>query len=231
VPLYLQLTEILKERLEAGGYTSGDKFASERSLSEEFGVSRTVVRPALEILEADGQLIRIKGRGTFVAPPKKVQRVQGLTSALTTSLATGTELLVLQAERLKPEPLLQSILGLAAGRTSVAHIVTRASVDSMPMFLCDSYVSLEPISNILKMIRSGENLTASTAPLLALRLAVPQIRLETSFASEFESHQLKISRGTPVLLIRYIQYSEDAVIPIEFARMVYRSDIVQLDFG
>ena len=54
VTLYFQLAEVLKERLEAGEWRPGERFMSDRELCSEFGVSRTVVRPALEMLEGDG---------------------------------------------------------------------------------------------------------------------------------------------------------------------------------
>lgn len=49
--------------LDAAGQ---DKLPPERSLAEEFGVSRRVVRQALSELEAEGQIARVRGRGTII---------------------------------------------------------------------------------------------------------------------------------------------------------------------
>src|SRR5215470_7495895 len=70
IPLYFQLTEILKERIESGEWEPGNRFASEGEIGTEFNVSRAVVRPAIAILVTDGQLVKLKGRGVFVAPKK-----------------------------------------------------------------------------------------------------------------------------------------------------------------
>src|SRR5205814_2327913 len=66
-PFYLQLAQVLEEQIVSGRWKPGDQLASEPSLSEHFGVSRSTVRQALHTLERGGHLSRRKGRGTFVA--------------------------------------------------------------------------------------------------------------------------------------------------------------------
>ena len=78
MPLYYQLQEVLKEQIESGRWPPGEALPSEPELARRFGVSRVVVRQALAILEDDRQIVRIKGRGTFVAQPKLDARAGGL---------------------------------------------------------------------------------------------------------------------------------------------------------
>jgi len=56
----------LREALESGRYAMGDKFATERELSEELGVGRSTVREALRMLQAHGYIELKAGRGAFV---------------------------------------------------------------------------------------------------------------------------------------------------------------------
>lgn len=53
----------------------GDPMPSERSLSEDLGVSRPTVRAAIDDLARDGLLVRQHGRGTFTSPHKISQEV------------------------------------------------------------------------------------------------------------------------------------------------------------
>lgn len=82
VPLYFQLQELLKEKLELGVWSPGEAIPPELELCATHAVSRTVVRQALAILEQDGQITRTRGRGTFVSPPKVEQRAGGLSRLL-----------------------------------------------------------------------------------------------------------------------------------------------------
>ena len=47
-----------------------DKFPSEHMLQNKFGYSRQTVRNALDRLEQDGLIARVKGSGTYVTEPK-----------------------------------------------------------------------------------------------------------------------------------------------------------------
>ncbi|MDQ3509997.1 MAG: FadR family transcriptional regulator [Actinomycetota bacterium] len=67
VKLRDQVTERIAEMVLSGGYAEGDRLPPERTLVEDLGVSRTVVREALNSLESRG-LVRIEhGRGAVVA--------------------------------------------------------------------------------------------------------------------------------------------------------------------
>lgn len=70
LPLHFQLKQHLLEKLESGEWRPNDLIPSEQELQEQFGLSRTTVRQALSDLVHDGLLVRERGRGTFVAPPK-----------------------------------------------------------------------------------------------------------------------------------------------------------------
>jgi DNA-binding FadR family transcriptional regulator len=62
-----QIKSHLASELSLGALAAGQKLPTERELASRFNVSRTVVRDALILLEADRLIIRQVGRGTFVA--------------------------------------------------------------------------------------------------------------------------------------------------------------------
>ena len=67
VKLRDQVAEMLLEKILSDEYRAGDRLPPERILVEQMGVSRTVVREALNLLETRG-LIRIEhGRGAVVS--------------------------------------------------------------------------------------------------------------------------------------------------------------------
>ena len=72
----------MKEQIGSGLWRPGDLLPSEPELARRFGVSRVVVRQALAILEDDRQILRVRGRGTFVAEPKIDYRAGGLSRLL-----------------------------------------------------------------------------------------------------------------------------------------------------
>lgn len=65
-PLYLQITEILKQKILHGEIVPGDNLPAEPELCDLFGVARGTIRQALSKLENEGFVRREQGRGTFV---------------------------------------------------------------------------------------------------------------------------------------------------------------------
>lgn len=65
-PLYRQLATVLRERIADGTYQPNRKIPSETQLSAEFGVHRSTVRQALDILRDEALIVGVQGRGTFV---------------------------------------------------------------------------------------------------------------------------------------------------------------------
>jgi len=73
LPFYYQLKQILLADITRRGLKPGDRLPGDHDLCATYNVSRTVVRQALAELESEGVITRIKGRGTFVAPPKTAE--------------------------------------------------------------------------------------------------------------------------------------------------------------
>lgn len=67
VPYYLQLKAILQDLIERGGLKAGDPIPSETNLSTTYGLSRTAIRNALDLLEREGRVRRSKGKRTVVS--------------------------------------------------------------------------------------------------------------------------------------------------------------------
>ncbi len=60
------LVERLRRQFAEDGYCHSHRLPPERTLCAQFGVSRSTLRKALAILEADGLIWRHVGRGTFL---------------------------------------------------------------------------------------------------------------------------------------------------------------------
>lgn len=66
LPLYRQLEQLLVQRIAEERYSN--ELPGDLELAEEFGISRGTVRQALDRLVRRGLVVRLRGRGSFVAP-------------------------------------------------------------------------------------------------------------------------------------------------------------------
>lgn len=67
IPRYLQVASAIRRRIEDGHWGANSKISTLAELEEEFRVARVTVRQAIELLESEGLLRRVQGKGTFVA--------------------------------------------------------------------------------------------------------------------------------------------------------------------
>jgi GntR family transcriptional regulator len=88
-PLHLQLCYALQRRIAAGELAPGDQLPSEAQLAEGYGVSRHVVRQALQRLIAEGRVVAHKGSGYYVNRPRVRRQLPTLTSFTTAMARTG----------------------------------------------------------------------------------------------------------------------------------------------
>lgn len=87
LPLWAQITEDLRARTAKGEFDQ--HFPTEEELSRSYGVSRQTVREAIRRLEADGLVVRERGRGTSVAPILLEQPINVIYSLASTVRAKG----------------------------------------------------------------------------------------------------------------------------------------------
>ena len=72
--LYVQTADALRKRI-GDSWRTGDRIPAEPRLCEEFGVSSITMRRAVATLVAEGLLVRLQGKGTFVSADHAI--VQG----------------------------------------------------------------------------------------------------------------------------------------------------------
>lgn len=68
-PLAKQVYQLLLERIHSNVYSPDHRMPSEDRLAEELQVSRTTVRAALDVLTAEGYVLRRHGDGTYYVNP------------------------------------------------------------------------------------------------------------------------------------------------------------------
>ncbi len=73
-PLYLQLKNIIINKIRIGEFKPGSFIQTEDELCREYGISRYPVRQALGELVKEGYLVRTPGKGTVVNPELSMQK-------------------------------------------------------------------------------------------------------------------------------------------------------------
>ena len=88
IPLYVQLANTLRRRIEDGQWEPSQKISTLEELEKEFQVARVTVRQAVDLLHKEGLVHRQQGRGTFVAERIRDKRWLNLETTWPALIAT-----------------------------------------------------------------------------------------------------------------------------------------------
>ncbi len=229
VPLYYQLQEVLKEQIESGHWQPGELLPSEPVLARGLGVSRAVVRQALDILEDDHQIVRIRGRGTFVARPKLDYRAGGLSRLLDSPRERNIVIQVLDKRTASGEQRIRSALAVD-GRTELLRLATLLSLDDVPLAISYSFFRRDEATWLESAAQVGRNLPPDAVLAdYGIELAHSQVSIEASQCGQFEADRFRIPHRSAVFLVLCTEYrhGEDGTRPFEVARVEYRGDVLQ----
>jgi len=232
VPLYFQLAAELHRMLELGTWKPGARFATERELEEEFGVSRAVIRPALDLLVGDGTIFRIKGSGAFVAAPRTAIGVSGLVK-LWAGDSSDHSVSVVSVRKRTPDQTVSQFLELGESRAEIAQVTAVVDVGEPAAFVVDSYSS---ISRLPWLLPTAKALAGGANPPRPGKLALTRstVSVEHTFFSGWAASQVGSTAGNPALIGRFVQFGRTNGVkrerPLEFARLIWRADTTQLAF-
>lgn len=228
LPLYAQVRRALEARLGQGEWRSGDRIPGEAELCREYGVSRPVIRQALQELSVAGAIVRRKGLGTFVAEPKVVSRslVHSLVGFYQDMERMGlaTETRVLEQSLQPAGERIGSSLRLDV-LTPVVKISRVRSVGGHPVVLVHSYLPYALCPGLIQADLRQQSLYAYLGQEYGLRVAAGRREIEAVLASEEEGRLLEVERGAPLLRLESISFLEDGR-PMEFFTGVFLSRFV-----
>ncbi|MGJ9463976.1 GntR family transcriptional regulator [Actinotignum sp. GS-2025e] len=143
-PIFRQLATWMREQVSTGAWRRGDQLPMEITLAEQLNVARGTLRKAVDQLIDEGLLVRVRGRGTFIA--HDIVR-----SPLTSSLTTLAEELeqrgidyttrVLAQEVIPAPPPIAAALGVDG---NIFHLRRMRGDAEGSITLLDNWVILPP---------------------------------------------------------------------------------------
>lgn len=227
IPRYVQLSELLRQRLDDGVWPTGATLPSIERLMAEFDVARVTVRQAISLLAGEGLLLPQRGRGTFVTEKAgKLRRLR---------VETTLDDLVAMYSGDKPdhatleEGIATPRLVEADGRAAPKYFQMRRvhSRDGEPYCLIAIFIDYRIFRRAPSRFRKELVLPVLTS-LPGLKIASGRQTLSIAKADADVSRLLGIAIGAPIANVRRVLCSSDQTV-IYLAEVKYRGDFVHLE--
>ncbi|MEM3112270.1 MAG: GntR family transcriptional regulator [Candidatus Anstonellales archaeon] len=224
IPLYYQIENIIKEKINSGEYQPGDLLPTEEQLCNSFGVSRITVRKALSSLERDGLIHRKRGYGSIIRQGSLSLQPMKLTGSIEDLLAIGikTRTRILH-------------FGFISPPQNIAHHLQLEEDQQVLRIERIRYVKEGPLSYIINFIpfSLGKKVKARELikePLMNILEKKCNLKIKRAFqiieatvADPQVAQYLEVPAGAPLLKVERTVYDMNDK-PVEFLSVLYRSD-------
>ena len=228
VPLYQQLASILRQQIDAGKLVPGATLPPESSLTRKYRVSRITTRQALDLLVAEGLIVRKQGKGTYVCPPKIQQNLESLQGFAELMAKHGAEqaMQVIESKSVAACASVTSALKLAPTE-QVWRIKRRHLLKNTPIAYAVIYLP-DHLGHTFKLAQ------IRTIPIYTLLTQNAHIKIKRATqvvralgADQETAAILHVPRGTPLMMIERTTFAEDET-PVEYILFYYRGDSYEL---
>ena len=204
-PRYVRVYTALREWIDSGKYSPGEKIASEEEIGQMFGVSRITTRKAIDLLVEDDLVYRLHGKGTYVAD--NVQQRSGMANigkrirdarrVMTRGKLEQVEIEEIDAD---PKTCIDLKLSAAARVLRISYVRTFAG-ERVAQVTC--YIPAEfGVSLEASDLRNGTTLDALEAS--GLKPDSASQLISATLADASLSSTLDLNMGSPVLRIKQI---------------------------
>ncbi len=221
LPKYYQVKKQLLELTST--MSPGSPVPPERELARQYGTSRTTVRQALAELVVEGRLLRMQGKGTFVAKPKVAQSLE-LASYTEGMRQHGLSPLtkILDIGYVTADDELAGLLDIKPGGR-VLRIHRLRLADGEPMSIDTSHLPARRFPGLRRQLERHASLYEALHTEYGIQLAEAEETIETVLADPHNAMLLGVDPGIPLLLLS--RHAIDSTgQPVEWAQSWYRGD-------
>jgi DNA-binding GntR family transcriptional regulator len=236
LPLYQQVQDVLRARIDNGEFRPGDRLPAETELAQSLGVNRLTVRQAIAGLARAGLVQARQGVGTFVARPA-LQFTVEMDPARFESAAEYTEQAMISAGY--PTPLREKRVGSAKDVVNDA-VREELRLDAAPLSSVDTLSSMsgEPwlvstytfaddrFPGLADQPFDGVSLFHVIREHYGVSLRYGWRSFAAAPASPGDAELLDVPTGTPVLLREGVSVAPDGTPAVHVSRRC-RSDRIR----
>ncbi|WP_226655216.1 GntR family transcriptional regulator [Pseudalkalibacillus hwajinpoensis] len=221
--LYLQVKDVLIDRIQSGTWKPNTIIPTEQALIKEFGVSRTTIRQAITILVQNGLLEKKQGHGTIVKPHQLVGNLGQLKGFAEEVMEKGQipSSRLIRAEFKTNLYLENEMLQVAEG-APVLLVERIRFADETPVAL-ERTCWPEPIGKLLIQHDLNEAKYYEILENYQVYLNKAQERIAAINATIDEADSLAIRPGEALLEMTRLSFGLNDH-PIEYTKTKYRSD-------
>lgn len=225
LPKYVQIKNMIIEKIETNFFEEDSKLPSERTISDRYGVSRMTARKALKMVVESGYARSRVGKGTFVHKSKltkNLTEIEGFSFMVRRQRDGTIASKVLEAKVIEANSLLSEKLKIPIG-SGVYKISRIRIVDGVPIAIQHSHLPLTAFPDLLAHNFSITSLYRTIQEEYGRRIASSTQILDLEYADKEMAKLLQIKERDALFLFNSVSYDENG-IAVEYCVHHMRGD-------
>jgi GntR family transcriptional regulator len=227
-PLWFQLAQIIRTDILNARLSAGARIEPEVEMAKRYGLSVATVRRALNELEGEGLIRRLRAKGTFVsddiAPP--VAKVSGELEQMFTRAFDPKTTTILEREIVPTPP---HLADLFPGESKLLYFRRVVREHHLPSSYATHYVTLDYGRQMDRNVLKRAAMFAVLRDVCGVRLESVRVQLESVPATPEYAEHLDVPQMTPVMLFRGVLREEGGRI-VNVSSIVYNGSLYQFVF-
>ncbi len=225
-PAYLRIAETLADRITSGVYPAGSRLPSGAELCTEFGVSPMTMRRAIAILQDQGLLSGMRGRGTFARSIDLGDSVFRLDSLAGDWLDESAEIRLLSASMTRADEKVAAMLSIEPGQR-IIYLRRLVLYDGSPAMYHTEYIVYDPRRPLVESQLQLTSLHAFLDSGRAHRFPLGELTLTAVNLDAESAHALGESEGALALRLEHVFQQSDRT-PVSWGWFLMRAELFRL---
>ena len=229
-PFYQEIYLQIKQLIRDGEYESGHFLPTEEKLQQSFRASRTTIRKAVSLLEAEGLVERKQGCGTKVLDFRYTQNLSYVTSVTETLKRKGYEVRIksISIDTILADARQAKRMELEEGQ-EIYRIQRVLNANGIPIAIMENYMDVRLAPDLESTVSNTFSLYETLEKRYNIHIDSSLDTIGAKTAEFYESQLLDCKVGAALLDIRRIELRNGK--PVSYSKTLLRADRYQLEIS
>jgi len=221
---YISIYHEILAKIEDGEIAAGSKLPSETEMISEYGASRDTIRKALHLLEQNGYIQRIQGKGSFALDINKLSfPVSGLTSfkELAQKMTEKCRTLVKELEKIPADEFIREQLKLPE-QAEVWKAVRVRQIGGKKIILDKDFLDARYVPKLTQAI-CEDSIYEHLETKLGLKIGFAQKEVTVQQATQEDRKYLDFENYNMIVVVKNYTYLEDMTL-FQYTESRHRPD-------
>lgn len=221
VPPKKDAVEKLEDFIKVNHLKDNNKIPSEKDLCDMWGISRSTLRQAVDVLIDNGYLYRIKDKGIYVSPKKFERNMAGVDAMVKDLINQGNKVSkkILNMHEIVSNKQISKKMSVKLG-TRVFEIIRYRVINNVPCTIETAYINAEKYPDFLSHYNEKSSMDKLFGEYYDTIQTSGIEHINVTYALDDEARLLKIPSGSPLFFADGVSLDQHGELVMYYKQLI-----------